>query len=191
MKECINYLKNMELKNIVINTMKKLFLYVFLVLVFFIKNASAACDDKPGDGVDYSKCQFADGQDLNGTYMPNANLSFTGFVKVIFDKGIMMNSTLANGNFPESSFYRANLYEANLEGGNFEKTNFESANLTRANFKGSSLIEAVFKNSNLFESDFTGANILNASFEGANLNNASWTDGRKCALGSIGECKLN
>jgi len=98
--------------------MKKLSLYVFLVLILFINSASATCDDKPGDGVDYSNCQFADGQDLNGTYIPNANLSFTGFIKVIFDKSIMMNSTLANGNFPESSFYRANLYEANLEGGN-------------------------------------------------------------------------
>ena len=168
--------------------MKRLSLYVFLVLMLFINKASAACDDKPGDGVDYSNCQFADGQDLNGTYMPNANLSFSGFIKVIFDKSIMMNSSLANGNFPESSFYRANLYETNLEGGNFEKTNFESANLTRANFKGSSLVEAVFKNSNLFESDFTGANILNANFEGANLNNVTWIDGTKCTLGSIGEC---
>ena len=169
--------------------MKKFLAILVLGLTLFINSASATCDDKPGDGVDYSSCQFADGQDLNGTYMPNANLSFTGFIGVIFEKSIMMNSTLANGNFPESSFYRANLYEANLEGGNFEKTNFESANLTRVNFKGSSLVEAVFKNSNLFESDFTGANILNASFDGANLNNAIWIDGKKCTLGSIGECK--
>ena len=41
----------------------------------------------------------------------------------------------------------------------------------------------------LFESDFTGANIINANFEGANLNNAIWIDGKKCSLGSIGECK--
>ena len=60
--------------------MKKLTLYVFLVLMLFINNAGASCDDKPGDGVDYSSCQFADGQDLNGTYMPNANLSFQSFL---------------------------------------------------------------------------------------------------------------
>ena len=51
------------------------------------------------------------------------------------------------------------------------------------------LIESNFKNSNLFEADFTGANILNANFEGANLNNAIWIDGKKCNLGSIGQCK--
>ena len=66
--------------------MQKLFLYTFLVLIIFINSASATCDDKPSDGVDYSNCQFADEQDLNGTYIPNANLSFTGFIKVIFDK---------------------------------------------------------------------------------------------------------
>ena len=161
---------------------------MFLVLMLFLNSARATCDDKPGDGVDYSNCQFADGQDLNGTYIPNANLSFTGLIKVIFDKSIMMNSTLANGNYPESSFIRANLYETNFEGGNFEKTNFTSANLTRANFKAASLIEANFNNANLFEADFTGANILNANFEGANLNNATWADGKKCGLNSIGKC---
>ena len=167
--------------------MKK-FLAILFISLMFMNNAKASCGDPPGDGVDYSGCAFSDGQDLTGTYMPNANLSFTGFIKVIFDKSIMMNSTLANGNYPESSFVRANLYETILEGGNFEKTNFSSANLTRANFKAASLIEANFTNANLFEADFTGANILNANFEGANLNNATWADGKKCGLNSIGKC---
>ena len=173
--------------------MKKICLYItvsFFLVVFTATKVLATCEDKPGDGVDYSNCQFADEQNLSGTYIPNANLAFTGFIKVNFDKSIMMNSSLANGNFPESSFYRANLYEANLEGGNFEATNFESANLTRVNFKASSLVGAIFKNSNMFESDLTGANILNATFEGTNLNNATWVDGKKCQLGSIGECKI-
>ena len=160
--------------------MKKFIATLFISLLF-ITSANSACDDPPGDGVDYSGCAFSDRQDLTGTYLPNANLSFTGFIKVIFDKSIMMNSTLANGNYPESSFVRANLYETNFEGGNFEKTNFTSANLTRANFKAASLIDANFNNANLFEADFTGANILNANFEGANLNNATWADGKNVA----------
>ena len=160
-----------------------------LVFCFVISNeANAGCDDAPTDGVDYSNCQFSEGQDLSRAYIPNSNLSFISFIKVTFDKGVMMNSTLANGNFVESSFIRTNLYESNLEGGIFEKANFSSANLTRVNFKGSSLIETNFSNSNLFEADLTGANILNANFEGANLNNAIWIDGVKCSLGSIGKC---
>ena len=74
--------------------MKKFFLLFFLSLLFF-NNANAGCDDAPGDGVDYSGCAFSDEQNLTGTFIPNSNLSFTGFIKVIFDKSIMMNSTLA------------------------------------------------------------------------------------------------
>ena len=167
--------------------MKKLFW--ILILSFVISNgANAGCDDALTDGVDYSNCQFSEGQDLSSAYIPNSNLSFISLIKVTFDKGVMMNSTLANGNFAESSFIRTNLYEANLEGGIFEKANFSSANLTRVNFKGASLIETNFNNSNLFEADLMGANILNANFEGANLNNAIWIDGEKCNSGSIGEC---
>ena len=171
---------------LVIDIMKFLGILIFCLTIF--NQASAGCDDPPSDGVDYSNCQFTEGQDLSRAYIPNSNLSFISFIKVIFDKSVMMNSILANGNFVESSFVRANLYESNLEGGIFEKANFSSANLTRVNFKGSSLIGSNFNNSNLFESDLTGANILNANFEGANLNNAIWIDGMKCKLGSIGKC---
>jgi len=65
--------------------MKKLVTIMFLCLLFF-NNANAACDDAPGDGVDYEGCAFSDEQNLTGTYLPNSNLSFTGFIKVIFDK---------------------------------------------------------------------------------------------------------
>ena len=178
--------------NVVIKLLRKSlnskFLIIMLLSFMISNNVNASCDDAPTDGVDYSNCQFSEGQDLSRAYIPNSNLSFISFIKVTFDKGVMMNSTLANGNFVESSFIRTNLYEANLEGGIFEKANFSSANLTRVNFKGSSLIETNFSNSNLFEADLTGANILNANFEGANLNNTIWIDGMKCSLGSIGKC---
>ena len=167
---------------------KSKLLAIIVLSLLISTNVKAGCDDAPTDGVDYSNCQFSEGQDLSRAYIPNSNLSFISFIKVTFDKGVMMNATLANGNFVESSFIRTNLYEANLEGGIFEKANFSSANLTRVNFKGSSLIETNFSNSNLFEADLTGANILNANFEGANLNNAIWINGNKCSLGSIGTC---
>ena len=166
--------------------MKKLFVILFLVLL--ASDANAKCDDPLGDGVDYTNCRFSDGQDLQGSYLPNSNLSFTGFIQVNFDKSIMMNSILAFGTFSESSFVRANLYESNLQGANFEKSNFTSANLTRVNFIGSTLIEANFQNANLIEADLSSANISNANFDGANLNNATWTDGKKCGSDSIGKC---
>jgi len=167
--------------------MKKILLII--ILLFTYSNAHAGCDDALADGVDYTNCRFSDGQDLQGSYLPNSNLSFSGFIQVNFDKSIMMNSIFAYGVFSESSFIRANLYESNFQGANLEKSNFTSANLTRAKFFGSSLIEANFTNANLVEADFTSANILNAVFEGANLNGATWTNGEKCGPNSIGECK--
>ena len=169
-----------------INYYKKFFLITFLILM--PHQVIASCDDSLNDGVDYSNCQFSESQDLAGSYLPNSNLSFTGFIKVNFDRSIMINSNMSYGNFPESSFYRANLYESNLEGGNYENSNFTSANLTRVNLSGSSLIGADFTNSNLFGATLIGANILDAKFEGANLNNSIWIDGQKCKLGSIGKC---
>ena len=166
----------------------KFFLATLFISLLFITSANSACDDSPGDGVDYSGCAFSDGQDLTGTYLPNANLSFTGFIKVIFDKSIMMNSTLANGNYPESSFVRANLYETISIGANFEKSNFTGSNLTRVDFMGATLIEANFQNSNLMEANFTSSNITNANFEGANLIGATWTNGQTCGPDSIGVC---
>ena len=139
-------------------------LFFLLLSLLASGNVNAGCDDSLADGVDYTNCRFSDGQDLQGSYLPNSNLSFAGFIQVNFDKSIMMNSILAFGTFSESSFIRAN-------------------------FQGASLIEANFKDSNLFEANFTAANITNANFEGSNLNNATWADGKKCGLGSIGECK--
>ena len=166
--------------------MKKLFVILFLVLL--ASDANAKCDDPLGDGVDYTNCRFSDGQDLQGSYLPNSNLSFTGFIQVNFDKSIMMNSILAFGTFSESSFVRANLYESNLQGANFEKSNFTSANLTRVNFIGATLIETNFQNSNLMEANFTNSNMINATFEGANLIGAIWANGETCGPDSIGVC---
>ena len=166
--------------------MKKIFLIILFSLIPL--NVNAGCDDPITDGVDYTNCRFSDGQDLAGSYLPNSNLSFTSFIKVNFDKSIMMNSILAFGMFPESSFIRANLYESNLQGANLEQSDFTSSNLTKANFKGATLIGANFKNANLMEADLTSANISDANFEGSNLNDTVWVDGKKCQLGSIGKC---
>ena len=106
--------------------MKKIILLLFLILIPGI--SQAACDDPLTDGVDYTNCRFSDGQDLQGSYLPNSNLSFASFIQVNFDKSIMMNSNLSFGTFPESTFVRANLYESTLVGGNFEKANFTGAN---------------------------------------------------------------
>ena len=104
--------------------MKKIFFLLFLSFLFS-GNSNAACDDPLTDGVDYSNCRFSDAQDLQGSYLPNSNLSFASFIQVNFDKSIMMNSNLSFGTFPESTFVRANLYETISIGANFEKPIFQ------------------------------------------------------------------
>ena len=96
--------------------MKKLFFIIFFLILS--SNVNAGCDDPITDGVDYTKCKFSDGQDLQGSFLPNSNLSFASFIQVNLDKSIMMNSNLAFGTFSESSFIRANLYESTLTGAN-------------------------------------------------------------------------
>ena len=88
--------------------MKNIFILIFFSFLF-VSNSNAACDDPLTDGVDYSNCRFSDAQDLQGSYLPNSNLSFASFIQVNFDKSIMMNSNLSFGTFPESTFVRANL----------------------------------------------------------------------------------
>ena len=82
--------------------------HIFFILFFLISltlKVGATCEDKPGDSVDYSGCQFADGQDLSASYLTNSNLSLTSFNKVNFDRSMMMHSDLSHGNFAESSFF--------------------------------------------------------------------------------------
>ena len=101
--------------------MKKIFLLILLSLLF-ISNANAACDDPLTEGVDYSNCRFSDSQDLQGSYLPNSNLSFASFIQVNFDKSIMMTSNLSFGTFPESTFVRA---LTKVDSGNVPKDKFE------------------------------------------------------------------
>ena len=72
------------------------FLAILVITLLISNTAKAGCDDAPVDGVDYSNCQFSEGQDLSRAYIPNSNLSFISFIKVTFDKGVMMNAILAN-----------------------------------------------------------------------------------------------
>ena len=50
--------------------MKKIIIVIAL-LFSLLSPAYSACDDPLADGVDYSKCRFSDGQDLQGSYLPN------------------------------------------------------------------------------------------------------------------------
>ena len=89
---------------------------LIVLSLFFVTNSNAACDDPLTDGVDYSNCRFSDAQDLQGSYLPNSNLSFASFIQVNFDKSIMMNSNLSL-NIANANFEGANLIGATWTNG--------------------------------------------------------------------------
>ncbi len=89
---------------------------------------------------------------------------------------------------------RLNLHLANVAGADFSKTNlahatFYAAKAAGANFSGAQLKGANFTRADLSGADFRGAQIGSDTwFVSARLGGAIWTDGRKCAPQSVGQC---
>ena len=167
------------------NIFIKTLLY-FLYLASF--NLYAACEDQPTNEVDWSNCNFMEMLDLSGVSLANAQMSGVNLALVNFEKSQINNANMSFGNFILGNFNNSNLFSANMQYANCNNTVFDNANLAKVNFEGANLFMSSFKGANLFEVNLLGANIANANFEEANLSHAIWIDGRKCALGSVGQC---
>jgi hypothetical protein len=90
-------------------------------------------------------------------------------------RGARLNSVDLTGAYLTGADLKAAaLWEADLRGASLTGTNLRGANLRGANLT----------NANLTKADLTGANL-----RGADLTGATWVDGRRCAEGSVGECK--
>jgi len=71
-----------------------------------------------------------------------------------------------------------------------KKTNqCPKCDLSRANLKGAKLFGAKLSRANLSRANLHKANLSGAKLIKAKLNGAIWTDGRKCAKNSIGQCR--
>ena len=78
----------------------------------------------------------------------------------------------------------ADLSGANLSGADLSNSIFSGANLTKANLSGANLTGA-----NLFEANLSGADVSKANLSKTYVDQATWTNGKRCKVGSIGECK--
>ncbi|SMP62655.1 Pentapeptide repeat-containing protein [Desulfonatronum zhilinae] len=76
------------------------------------------------------------------------------------------------------------LYGEDLSGAGLVGAKLDAAQMQGANLSGANLTGA-----NLHQADLTGANLSGAILTNTNLIWTTWTDGRRCAEGSIGECK--
>ncbi len=75
-----------------------------------------------------------------------------------------------------------------LHGANLIDAILNSANLRQASLSGANLGGANLTIADLSCAHLRGANLTRAHLLGADLSHATWTDGRKCAKGSIGGC---
>jgi uncharacterized protein YjbI with pentapeptide repeats len=78
----------------------------------------------------------------------------------------------------------ADLSSANLSGADLSNATLFGANLSKANLSGANLSSV-----NLFEANLSGADVSKANLSKTYLDQATWTNGKRCKVGSIGECK--
>jgi uncharacterized protein YjbI with pentapeptide repeats len=78
----------------------------------------------------------------------------------------------------------ADLSSANLSGADLSNTTLFGANLSKANLSGANLTAV-----NLFEANLSGADVSKANLTKTYLDQATWTNGKRCKVGSVGECK--
>ena len=78
----------------------------------------------------------------------------------------------------------ADLSSANLSGADLSNATLSGANLTKANLSGANL-----SGTNLFEANLSGADISKANLNKTYLDQATWTTGKRCGVGSLGQCK--
>lgn len=78
---------------------------------------------------------------------------------------------------------------ADMRGENLRGLNLSRANLTGANLTSANLSYVDAYGADLREANLSGATVTRMMLQGADLSGAVWTDGRKCAPGSVGACR--
>jgi uncharacterized protein YjbI with pentapeptide repeats len=119
-----------------------------------------------------------------GAQAPGVDMHNASMASMRLDNANFQGANLSNAILQLASFKGANLMLANMEGAHMHGVNFQKANLMLANLTNANLLDADFSNANLRGANLTGAILIKAKFD-----NAIWTDGRKCATDSIGECR--
>jgi len=88
---------------------------------------------------------------------------------------------------------RVRLEDARLAGAVLEYASVVGANLRNADLRGAKLTAVDLSGADLSGADLSGANlryaaIKNTQLSGTRLDHVVWSDGRTCAVGSVGEC---
>lgn len=126
------------------------------------------CNAAPMPKVNWRGCDKS-GTLFTGSDFSAANLSRTKF-----------NSTdLSGSRFPSANLTQADLSYATLN----------QAGMARANLEGANLNFAELRDADLSYANLRDTNLEGAVLDGAKLDQAIWSDGRVCAVGSLGQCR--
>ena len=140
-----------------------------------LKDINTVCKLEPE-----AQCTSAIRIGLNASGIDMHNSSMT---TMRLDNANLEKANLSHSILQLTSFQGANLKLANLEGAHMHGVNLKEANLMMANLSKVNLMDADLSGAYLLGANLSGATLLKAKFD-----NATWTDGRVCAVGSIGEC---
>jgi len=126
------------------------------------------CNIAPAPKVNWRGCDKS-GTLLTGSDFTAANLSRTKF-----------NSTdLSGSRFPSANLAQADLSYATLN----------QSGMVRANLEGANLSFAELRDADLSYANLRDTNLEGTVLDGAKLDQAIWSDGRVCAVGSLGLCR--
>lgn len=100
----------------------------------------------------------------------------------------LQNSNLRGADLHGANLLNANLRYANLSTANLSYTDLRYANLFGAGLRNADLTNAHLDFADLSYADLSGAKIGGARLVNIRLDKALWIDGRRCAIGSVGQC---
>jgi hypothetical protein len=152
---------------------------VLALVIYFVGYRPAApsgernCNAPPAPGVNWSSCRLS-GQMLNREDLSRARLDSAQLRRV------HLQGTILTG---------ADLRYADLEGSLLQQADLRAATLTGAVLRGATLERADLRGADLRFANFVNANLDGARLGEARLDKAIWTNGRICAVNSVGSCQ--
>ncbi len=131
------------------------------------------CDEPAAPGVNWRGCDHA------GLVARNAELAGANLRDTVLTRAILVGADLSGADVRYARLHMATLTDADLSGAVLLGADLRRADLRRVDFTDADLSYV----------DLTDAEINGVDLTGANLHRTTWVDGRRCAPGSVGECR--
>lgn len=152
----------------------------------------ADCNALPQPWINWNNCLMEGVQlaaaDLRGARMRNTNLVGADLRGAQLGGADLAYSNLVGAKFSGTHLAQVAMVGANLRDADLAGADLRGANLAYIILQDADLRETDFTNADLTNADLKGAMLKSTLFVGSNLSQAIWTDGRMCAIGSVGTC---